>query len=417
MVKVRKFKGYIPPKDKVDKVISPPYDVLDTKEARAMAGDNPMSFLRCNKPEIEFPDSTDPYSQQIYERARDNLQKFVKEGYLVKDTEDRMYVYAQKMGNHRQFAICALSSIEDYEASKIKKHELTRKDKEADRTKITDIQNANMGPVFLGYKHKETIDEVIKKVVSGEPYSDVVTADGIQHTLWFIDPKTSDFLVQEFATIPETYICDGHHRAASAYNVGKMRRDKAIAEGKKVTGEEEFNFFLTLLYPDNNLKILDYNRVLKFLNNKTESQILYELMQKYIITPVNDEPIPKKKGQHCLFIGGKWFRLDLDPKYMNFQDPIASLDVEILKREVIEPIFGISDLRTDKRIDFVGGIRGFKELEKRCSEDCKCAFAMYPVTIGEVMKIADSGLIMPPKSTWFEPKPRSGFVVRIFESN
>lgn len=417
MVKVKKFKGYIPPKDIAPKLISPPYDVVNTKEAREMAGDNEMSFLHVNRPDIEFPDETDPYSQQIYDRARDNLKKFVDKGFLVQDGAARVYVYAQKMGEHIQYGIMALSHIDDYEQGIIKKHEFTRKDKEADRTKITDIQNANIGPVFLTYKHKATIDSVVKEVVTTQPcYAHVVSNDGFEHTLWQVSEFYSDFIVHEFGTIKNTYIADGHHRAASAFNVGKMRKEKALAEGKKLTGEEDFHYFMTILYPDNNLKVLDYNRVLKDLNGNTEEQLMEKINKCYEVSPI-ENPQPKEKGIHTMFLGKKWYQLKIKPELVDLKDPIKSLDVELLMNNVLKPIFGIEDPRTDKRIDFVGGIRGLKELEKRCNEDCVCAFAMYPVSIAEIMNVADNGMTMPPKSTWFEPKPKSGFVVRIIDSS
>jgi len=418
MIKLKKFKGFIPPKEIAPKLIAPPYDVLNTKEAREMAGSNEMSFLRVNRPDIEFPDGTDIYSQQIYDRARDNLKKFLDKGYLVQDKTARVYIYGQKMGNHTQYGIIALSHIDDYEKGLIKKHEFTRKDKEADRTKFTDIQNANVGPVFLTYKHKATIDSVVKEVVTKkECYSHVVSDDGFEHTLWLVDEVHSDFIINEFGTIPDTYIADGHHRAASAFNVGKMRKEKALAEGRKLTGEEDFHYFMTILYPDNNLKVLDYNRVLKELNGNTEAQVMEKIGKAYEISPIEGDPRPKGKGFHSLYIGKKWYQLKVKPGIVDEKDPIKSLDVEVLMDNVLIPIFGIEDPRTDERIDFVGGIRGLKELEKRCTEDCVCAFAMYPVSVAEMMNIADNGKIMPPKSTWFEPKPRSGFVVHIIEDD
>jgi uncharacterized protein (DUF1015 family) len=418
MVKLKKFKGFIPPKEVAPKLIAPPYDVVNTKEAREIAGDNEMNFLHVNRPDIEFPDGTDLYSQQVYDRARDNLKKFIDKGYLIQDKAARVYIYAQKMGSHIQYGIVALSHVDDYEKGIIKKHEFTRKDKEADRTKFTDIQNANVGPVFLTYKHKDTINSVVKEIVSTqECYSHVVSEDGFEHTLWLVDEFYSDFLVHEFGTISNTYIADGHHRAASAFNVGKLRKEKALAEGKKLTGEEDFHYFMTILYPDNNLKVLDYNRVLKEFNGNTEAQVMEKIGKAYEISPIEGDPRPKAKGFHSLYIGKKWYQLKVKAGIVDEKDSIKSLDVEVLMDNVLKPIFGIEDPRTDKRIDFVGGIRGLKELEKRCDEDCVCAFAMYPVSITEIMNVADSGKTMPPKSTWFEPKPKSGFVVHVIEDN
>jgi uncharacterized protein (DUF1015 family) len=415
MVKIRKFKGYIPPKEIAGKLIAPPYDVLDSKEARVMAAGNKYSFLHCNKPEIDLDESIDLYNPVVYETGKKNLNQFVKDGWLKQDPVARLYVYAQKMGGHIQYGIMGLSSIEDYENDKIKKHELTRKDKEEDRTKFVDIQNANIGPVFLAYNPQKSIDDIVAKTIKGEPYSRNITDDKVEHTLWMITPEDSDAIVNVFGTLPSTYIADGHHRAASAYNVGKKRREEFIKKGGKITGDESFLYFLTILYPANQLMILDYNRLLKSYNNHTEAEIMKMVGEKYAIEEIKGDPKPKGKHNHSMYIGGKWHSITLKPGMVDEKDPIKSLDVEILLTNVLKPIFNIQDPRTDKTIDFVGGIRGLKELEMRCAKDCKVAFAMYPVSVQEVMSVADAKMIMPPKSTWFEPKPRSGFVVNIFE--
>jgi uncharacterized protein (DUF1015 family) len=415
MIKIEKFKGYIPPKEIAGKLIAPPYDVLNSKEARTMAAGNQYSFLHCNKPEIELDESVDMYNPVVYETAKKNLSKFVKNGWLKQDKEARLYVYAQKMGDHTQYGVMGLSSIEDYESNRIKKHELTRKDKEEDRTKFVDVQNANTGPVFLAYNPHKKIDELVAKTIKSKPYSQTITDDKVEHILWMISPEDSDAIINIFATIPTTYIADGHHRAASAYNVGRKRREEHIKNGVKMTGNESFLYFLTILYPADQLMILDYNRLLKSYNNHTEAEIMKMIGEKYSIEEIKGDPKPKCKHSHSMYIGGKWYSITLKKGIADENDPIKSLDVEILLTNVLKPIFNIQDPRTDKTIDFVGGIRGMKELESRCAKDCKVAFAMYPVSVQEVMSVADSSMIMPPKSTWFEPKPRSGFVVNIFE--
>jgi uncharacterized protein (DUF1015 family) len=414
MITIEKFKGYIPPKEIAAKLIAPPYDVLNSKEARAMAAGNQYSVLHCNKPEIDLDESTNIYNPVVYETAKKNLNQFVKNGWLKQDKEARLYVYAQKMEEHTQYGIMGLSSIEDYENNRIKKHELTRKDKEEDRTKFVDIQNANIGPVFLAYNPHKEIDKLVAQTIKREPYSQITTEDKVEHILWMIPPKDSEAIINLFATIPTTYIADGHHRAASAYNVGRKRREEFIKKGDKITGHESFLYFLTILYPADQLMILDYNRLLKSYNNHSEAEIMKMIAEKYYIEDIKGDPKPKCKHSHSMFIGGKWYSITLKKGIADEKDPIKSLDVEILLTNVLKPIFNIQDPRTDKMIDFVGGIRGLKELENRCSKDCKVAFAMYPVSVQEMMSVADSSMIMPPKSTWFEPKPRSGFVVNIF---
>jgi uncharacterized protein (DUF1015 family) len=414
-IKIEKFRGYIPPKEIVGKLIVPPYDVLNSQEARQMAAGNQYSFLHCNKPEIDLDQSIDAYNPAVYETAKKNLNQFVKNGWLKKDKEARLYVYSQKMGGHTQYGVMGLSSIEDYESNRIKKHELTRKDKEEDRTKFVDVQNANIGPVFLAYNPHKEIDKLVDKTIKGKPYSKSITDDKVEHTLWMVSPEDSDAIISIFATIPTTYIADGHHRAASAYNVGRKRREEFIKKGGKLTGNESFLYFLTILYPADQLKILDYNRLLKSYNNHSEAEIMKLVSEKYSIEEIKGDPKPKCKHSHSMYIGGKWFSITLKKGIADERDPIKSLDVDILFTNILKPVFNIQDPRTDKMIDFVGGIRGIKELESRCAKDCKVAFAMYPVSIQEVMSVADSSMIMPPKSTWFEPKPRSGLVVNIFE--
>ena len=416
MVKIRTFKGALANKDHVLDVISPAYDTLNTEEAREMVKGNDMSFLHVNKPEIDLPVGTDPYHSDVYLKGRDNLKMFIEKGYLVEDAEPTLYIYQQTMPTHSQRGIIGLASIQDYEAGTIKRHEFTLAKKEEDRTKLTDIQNANVGPVFLTFReNQESIKMMIDKVAEGTPYGDVTCDDGVRHVLWKCSQEQSSFLQAEFDKIPSLYIADGHHRTQAAYNVGKLRRERHLAEGNEYTGEEPFNFFMTLFYPADNLLIMDYNRVLKELPCP-EEEFVAKLSEHFDISPLTTSDT-KPAGIHkfTLLIGGKWHHMDLKAGSLDESTPTSKLDSQILNDLIFNPICGIVDLKKDSRIDFVGGIRGHKELERRCATDCKVAIAMNPCSLDELMDVADACLIMPPKSTWFEPKPRSGFVVRCFE--
>ena len=413
MVKIRPLTGYVAKQDIAGQLLAPAYDTLNTEEARAMAGDNQVSFLRVNKPEIDLPPETDPYSEEVYLKGKENLQKFVQEGWLVEEAQPTLYIYGLNMGELQQFGIVAGASVQEYEDNIIKKHELTVKKKEADRTKLTDVQGANVGPVFLAYRNKEDIDAVVNGIISREPFIDVTMDDQVRHRLWKANPEENTAIVASFDTVPELYIADGHHRSASAFNVGKMRKERA---GEGITGEEEFNFFLAIFYPHNQLNVMDYNRVLRtFGGERTADQFLEELKQNFDIIEITD-PKPKAKGQFSLYINKQWIGLQVKPEKVG-EGPIAGLDSQILTDLCFTPLLGITtaDLREQKDIDFVGGLRGIGELEKRCNEDCVAAFALYPVGMQEVFDIADAGAIMPPKTTWFEPKPRSGLVVNIFK--
>ena len=423
MVKVRPFQGYLANKKNAAKVISPAYDVLDTAEALAMSKGNPMSFLHVNKPEIDLPKGTDPYSDSVYQKGRENLLKFIEKGYLEEDSEETMYIYRQVMGSHTQQGIVALANINDYETNKIKRHEYTLPKKEQDRTKLTDIQCANVGPVFLTFSEmQEEIKAKMNEVINNNaPYGDVTCDDGnaiVRHVLWRCPVAASNWFQKAFSKISALYVADGHHRTAAAYNVGKNKRDKALAAGLKVTGEEPFNYFMTLLYPADNLYVLDYNRVLKSLGNNTVDQFMAGLKKNFTIKPLpkGADTTVKARHQFSLLLEKKWYTMTLKPSKLNTSSPITQLDSQILTDLIFTPLVGITDIKKDPRIDFVGGIRGHKELVKRCNEDCVVALAMYPTSMEELISVADAGLIMPPKSTWFEPKPRSGFVVRCWES-
>ncbi len=410
MAVIRAFKGFRPRKDMVDKVASPPYDVVNSEEAREIAKGKPYSFLHVVKSEIDLPEDTDPYSDIVYQKARENLHKMIDQGILVEDQEPSLYLYQQQMGDHKQIGIVACASIEDYEKDIIKKHELTRADKENDRIRHVDTLNANTGPVFLTYPAVPEIDNLIAELIKKEPEYHFQTDDSVYHTLWHIsDKEVIDFFTKQFAQIPVLYVADGHHRSASAFKVGQMRK----AANPNHTGNEEYNFFLAVLFPGEQLQIMDYNRVVKDLNGLTEEEFLQRVGEKFHIEgmPLNTQYKPEKKHTMGMFLAGKWYKLS--PKEGTYfpNDPVKSLDVAILMDNLLSPVLGIGDPRKDKRIDFVGGIRGLKELEKRVNSGEAVAFAMYPTSVQDLMEIADSGAIMPPKSTWFEPKLKSGMII------
>jgi uncharacterized protein (DUF1015 family) len=414
MVRISAFRGFVAAKELAQRLIAPPYDVLDSSEARAMAAGNPYSFLHCNKPEIDLAEDVDLYSPQVYETGRRNLLSFIDQRWLVQEPEPIVYIYAITMNARTQYGVVAAASVEDYENKLIKRHELTRKKKEEDRTRLTDVQGANVGPVFLTYRNCDRIDAITQVVTSSGAFIDVTTDDGVRHSLWKCSREETTELVSAFSNIPCTYIADGHHRAASAYNVCKLRKERAEKAGLSVDPSDDCNFFLAIHFPDNQLRIMDYNRVLKDLNGRTSEQFLQQLGENFELFEVND-PRPAEKHCFSLFLDGKWTGLRLKAERITADDPVSNLDSQLLTQWCLAPILGIEDLTTSERIDFVGGIRGLGELEKRCREDCVAAIALFPVQVEEVMNIADHEQIMPPKSTWFEPKPRSGMVVKVFK--
>ena len=414
MVKIKAFRGYVALQSLADKLIAPPYDVLDTTEARLMAAGNPHSFLHCNKPEIDLPEDTDLYSDIVYETGRANLKSFIASGWLVQEPESIIYIYAITMNSRTQYGIMAAASVSDYEHKLIKKHELTRKKKEEDRTKLTDIQGANVGPVFLTYRNCDRVDAITQIVTSRASFIDVVTDDHVRHTLWKCSHEETHELVQAFNDINCTYIADGHHRAASAYNVCKLRKQRAESAGQVISDDDDCNFFLAIHFPDNQLRIMDYNRVLKDLNGLSHEEFLDKVKENFEVFDLQD-PRPKAKHEFSLYLDSRWIGLRLKAERIVADDPVSNLDSFLLTKWCLQPVLDIQDLTTSERIDFVGGIRGLAELEERCRKDCVAAIALYPVQVEEVMSIADHEQIMPPKSTWFEPKPRSGMVVKVFD--
>jgi uncharacterized protein (DUF1015 family) len=410
MAELRKFRALRPKKGMEQKVASYPYDVVSSEEAREMVKGNPYSFLHVVKPEVDLPKGIDLYSDEVYEKARENFNKLIQEGILIQENRPKLYIYKQKMGKREQYGIVGCVSAEDYNKDVIKKHEHTRPAKEADRIKHVDTTNANTGPVFLTYKAKRSIDKLVKKAVKEKPTYDFTASDGIKHTVWVIeDDDLSDDIIKEFNKIDTIYVADGHHRSASGAKVAEKRK----AANPNHTGDEEYNFFLAVLFPDNQLHIMDYNRVLKNLNGHASEELFKVLEEVFTLKKIGSKPYkPKKKGEFGMYFDQTWYKLNAKPELTEQDDPVKSLDISYLQKNLLEPFFGIKDPRTSDDIDFVGGIRGLNELERLVnSGHFKVAFALYPTSVKELMSIADSGKVMPPKSTWFEPKLRSGLLV------
>ncbi len=412
MITIKPFKGFRPVPEKVLQVASRPYDVLNTEEARAEAAGNPYSFLHVVKPEIDLSPGTDPYSMEVYEKGRDNFRKLVEEGLFFQDPGEYLYIYRLTMNGHVQSGIVACASVDDYMEGRIKKHELTRPDKEEDRKNHVRISGMNAEPVFFAYPARQELDMLVAEVEENQPEYDFVTSDGIRHEFWVVrDGGLINEIVDAFRKLPATYVADGHHRTAAAALVGKELREA----NPDHTGKEEYNYFLAVHFPDNQLKIIDYNRVVKDLNGMSDEEFLDRLKSSFVVTPLTGKnPAPENIHQFGMYLDQKWYRLEAKEGTYDEHDPIGVLDVTILSKHILEPLLDIKDLRTDKRIDFVGGIRGLGELERRVdSGEMKVAFALYPVTMAQLMNIADLGAIMPPKTTWFEPKLRSGLVVHM----
>lgn len=411
MARVKPFKGLRPPRELVEQVESRPYDVLDSDEARAEAGNNEKSLYHIIKPEIDFPVGTSEYDARVYERAAENFAKFQREGWLVQDADDHYYVYAQTMNGHTQYGIVVGAAVDDYLNGVILKHELTRRDKEEDRMKHVRVCDANIEPVFLAYPDDDVLDAVVARYTLQEPeYDFIAPVDGFRHQFWIIDKEEDITAVTErFALMPHLYIADGHHRTAAAALVGA---EKAKANPAH-TGTEEYNYLMAVCFPASQLTILDYNRVVKDLNGHSPAEFLTLLEKDFVVSPQGTDPYrPARLHEFSLYLKGEWYSLMLKPGLVDETDPIESLDVSISSKRILDEILGIKDLRSDKRIDFVGGLRGVGELKRRVdSGEMQMALALYPVSMQQIIRIADSGNIMPPKATWFEPKLRSGLVV------
>ena len=410
MAKVKPFRGLRPPKQFVEQVASKPYDVLSSEEARAEAEGNEKSLYHIIKPEIDFEPGTGEHEQKFYDKAVENFQKFQREGWLVQDEKEQYYLYAQTMDGRTQYGLVVGASVDDYLTGKIKKHELTRKEKEVDRMHHIEINNANIEPVFLSFPTNEVLERVIAQTAKTQPEYDFVSEDGIGHTLWCIsDDAVINEITEAFAKIPYLYIADGHHRTAAAAHVGE---EKAKADPNH-TGKEEYNYLLAVCFPESHLKVMDYNRVVKDLNGLTDEEFLQKVGEKFVVEDKGTEIYrPAALHNFSLYLGGKWYSLTAKEGTYDDNDPIGVLDVKISSDYILRDILNIVDLRTDKRIDFVGGIRGLGELKDRVdSGEMKMALALYPVTMRQIIDIADSGNIMPPKATWFEPKLRSGLII------
>ncbi len=407
MPKVKPFRGLRPPKDLVEQVESRPYDVLNSEEARAEAGNNEKSLYHIIKPEINFPGGTSEYDPRVYDSAAEQFEKFQKNGWLLQDEQENYYLYAQTMNGKTQYGIVLCAHVDDYMNGNIKKHELTRRDKEDDRMKHVRITNANIEPVFLAFRHNDVLAELIKKYAAQEPvYHFKAPVDGFIHQFWVIENKEDQkAITEEFAKMDSLYIADGHHRSAAAARVGAEKGEKE--------GRGEHDYYMAVCFPAEQLTILDYNRVVKDLNGLSEEDFLKALEKNFTVACKGKENYrPQKMHEFSLYVGGKWYSLEAKPGTFNEKDPIGVLDVDISSRLILDEILNIKDLRSDKRIDFVGGLRGLGELKRRVdSGEMKMALALYPVSMQQIMDIADSGNIMPPKATWFEPKLRSGLVI------
>ena len=411
MAKIRPFKGIRPPKELVEKVECRPYDVLSSEEARAEAGDNEMSLYHIIKPEINFPEGTSEYDPRVYESAAEQFSKFQDRGWLRQDAADCYYIYAQTMNGKTQYGLVVCANVDDYLNGVIKKHELTRRDKEEDRMKHVRVNNANIEPVFFAYPDNNTLDALIMRYAATQPeYDFIAPIDGFRHQFWVInDASDIAVITAEFAKMPSLYIADGHHRSAAAALVGAEK----ARQNPNHTGNEEYNFFMAVCFQASQLTILDYNRVVKDLNGLSTAQLLDTLKTDFDVVPKGTaEYRPQHLHEFSLYVDGQWYSLTAKPGTYDDSDPIGVLDVDISSRLILDKVLGIKDLRSDKRIDFVGGLRGLGELKRRVdSGEMKAALALYPVTMKQIMDIADSGKIMPPKATWFEPKLRSGLVI------
>lgn len=412
MARIEPFKGLRPTKEIVSKLASPPYDVLSSAEAKKLTADNPYSFLRVSKAEVDLPDGVDLYSDDVYNKAKENFSKFIADKYLFQDKKKSFYLYKQVWGDHIQVGLAAGASCQDYQDDIIKKHEYTREDKEKDRMRHIETLNSNTGPVFLTFKHKDSIDALFQKGMQKKPEYDFTKATGVRHIFYVLDDdQLIADLKAEFAKIDFLYVADGHHRSAAATNV-KIKRQQANSNH---TGNEEYNFFLAVIFPDNQMKILPYNRVVKDLNGLNKEEFFSKIAEKFHYEKTQTKA-PQKSGEFCLYIEGQWYKLIAKDGSYDKNDAVACLDVSIMQNNLLDPVLGIKNPRKDKRIDFVGGIRGTEELERLVNNgEFKIAVSFFPTTIQQLFKVADSGKVMPPKSTWFEPKLDDGLVIHMLD--
>jgi uncharacterized protein (DUF1015 family) len=408
---IRPFRGLRPRADLVAKVASPPYDVLNSAEARVMAAGNPHSFLHVNKAEIDLPEDADVHGDAVYDKSAENFRRMIDEGIFVRDAAECYYIYRLRMGEHVQHGIVAGFSVQEYEDGLIKKHELTRREKEDDRARHVERLMANAGPVLLTHKNTPMLQDIVAGITLTDPHVDFTADDGIGHTVWVVDDALQvQAITEAFAAIAATYVADGHHRSASAFRV----RNNLRAANPQHTGREGYNHFLAVSFPDDELLIMGYHRVVKSLNSLTEAEFMARVQEKFTVEET-DVAEPRAPRTFSMYLDGQWYRLTARDGSFPADHPVKSLDCAILQDNLLAPVLGIEDPRTSNDVDFVGGIRGTIELERRCGLDMKVAFALYPVSCAQLMTIADAGEIMPPKSTWFEPKLRSGVIVRTLD--
>jgi uncharacterized protein (DUF1015 family) len=410
MADIRPFRALRPRPEIAHRVAAPPYDVISSDEARVLARGNELSFLHINKPEIDLPPDIDLHDDRVYAQGVKNLRRFIAEGVFLREAEPGFYVYQQRMGDHVQAGVVCAASCAEYENGRIKRHEFTHPDIEDDRTRHVAEQNANGEPVFFVYRKRTAIDRLVLQTQAAEPLYDLVTDDGIGHTVWIVPTGLTDAVSREFAAVGELYVADGHHRTASAARVGLERK----AANPHHTGEEPYNYFMAVLFPHDQPKIMDYNRVVKDLRGLTPDELLTRIGERFEVTPV-DEGRPDKVHHFGMYLAGRWYRLIARSGTFPENDPVRSLDASILQENLLAPVLGIGNPRTDTNINFIGGIRGLSELERRVSEGWAVAFALHPVTLDQLMAVADAGNVIPPKSTWFEPKLRSGLLVRTLD--
>jgi uncharacterized protein (DUF1015 family) len=402
---IRPFRALRPQAERAQLVASVPYDVVNTEEARALANGNPLSFLHVSRPEIDLPPGTDIHSDAVYRKAVENFEKLIADCPLVKEAEPSLYLYQLIMGDHEQIGIVACCSIDEYDDGTIRKHERTRRDKEDDRTRHMLMLRAQTGPVFLTYRARPEIDEQVYAAISAAPLFDVTAVDGVRHTIWHLNETGA--LVKSFESVPLLYIADGHHRAASASRARAELKEQSFGH----TGKEDYNYFLTVIFPDSQVRILAYNRTVQDLNGLSSEEFLEAIRGQFVVTE-NASPEPTQRGHWSMYLDGKWYGLQLSPEATLPVGTVAMLDVSVLQDRLLDPILGIKDIRTDKRVDFIGGLRGTKELKRLVDQGkAAVAFSLYPTTVQELLMVSDANEIMPPKSTWFEPKLRDGLLI------
>lgn len=407
MAVIRPFRALRPQADRSHLVASVPYDVVNTEEARALAGGNPLSFLHVSRPEIDLPVNTDLYSDAVYRKAVENFEKLIAACPMERETEPCLYLYRLIMGEHQQIGVVACCAIDEYDNSLIRKHERTRPDKEDDRTRHMLMLKAQTGPVFLTYRKRDDIDEQVSAATAATPLYDLTAPDGVRHTIWRLEETES--LVKSFESVPLLYIADGHHRAASASRARAELKEQSFSH----TGKEDYNYFLTVIFPDSQVRILAYNRIVRDLNGLSQTEFIEAIKTQFTVSE-DANPEPEQRGKWSMYLAGKWYGLQLSPDATLPASTVASLDASVLQDRLLDPILGIKDIRTDKRVDFVGGLRGTKELERLVNEGkAAVAFSLYPTTVEQLLMVSDANEIMPPKSTWFEPKLRDGLLIHM----